>query len=394
MSTGLAVRQKSDLQTYLEHNVGEIAAACLNFKLEAKTILALCNVLAYKTPDLLKCTKDSVLNSVVQAVSLGFDLSPSAGEAYLIPRWNKNINGFECQFQPGYQGLVKLAIGSGKVNVVQAVLVCAKDKFDVSYSPEVSLVHKPFMTGPRGDITHVYAWAKLATGERVIEIMEIAEVDAIMNRAQAKGGPWKTDKGEMTKKTVVRRLCKMLPKTPALTKALEAHDAIFGLESANSESDTPAIADNGTGVGSGKYASEEQAETYLADMGAYVERRNLQWYDRWTNKETGEVPEKLAPHLATRRMADDHLTAFAEANGMLATGSRPEGGLKSRQEGRLAAIPYYRSEKERNQLKRELKLFLDEREQAALIELRRDHPELFAEEAANMADDEWEEGGD
>ena len=74
--------------------------------------------LVYRTPKLQECTRDSIFSSILQASELGLDLSPPMGEGYLIPRWNGRAKVLECQFQPGYRGLVALARRSGEIAMI------------------------------------------------------------------------------------------------------------------------------------------------------------------------------------------------------------------------------------------------------------------------------------
>jgi len=58
--------------------------------------------------------------------------------------------------------------------------------------------------------------------------MTKAEIEAIRNRSRAgKSGPWVTDFAEMAKKTVVRRLSKMLPLSSEIMRHVEADDDQF-----------------------------------------------------------------------------------------------------------------------------------------------------------------------
>ena len=60
-----------------------------------------------KNPAIMKCSKGSILQSVMEACSMGLVPNSIEGLAYLVPYGNK------CQLQPGYKGLMKLAMQSG-----------------------------------------------------------------------------------------------------------------------------------------------------------------------------------------------------------------------------------------------------------------------------------------
>ena len=64
---------------------------------------------ATKQPELLKCTQESVLQSVMDAAQTGLDISASRGDAALVPFFNSRSRKHECQFVPMYRGLARLA---------------------------------------------------------------------------------------------------------------------------------------------------------------------------------------------------------------------------------------------------------------------------------------------
>ena len=60
-----------------------------------------------RTPKLLECTPETLLNSCMTMASLKLMPSGVSGEAFVLPYKNKGV--MEAQFQLGYQGLVTLA---------------------------------------------------------------------------------------------------------------------------------------------------------------------------------------------------------------------------------------------------------------------------------------------
>jgi recombination protein RecT len=167
-------------------------------------------------PALLDCTPASLLGAVMQAAAWGLELDPVLGMAYLIPYREK------CQLIIGYQGLIELARRSGDVRNVIARAVYANDKFEYRYGTTEVCIHEPFRGAERGELAFVYAVASLATGEKVFDVMDMHEVERHRDRSMAKNsGPWKTDYEAMAKKTVVRRLCKFLPRSVELGQALQ-----------------------------------------------------------------------------------------------------------------------------------------------------------------------------
>lgn len=168
-----------------------------------------------RTPEILECSQVSVFGAIVQAAQLGLEPDGILGQAYLIPF--KRV----CQLIPGYKGLVKLARNSGELSTIYARVVHEKDAFKYAYGLSDVLEHVPELSGDPGDITHAYAVARLKDGSVQFDVMSATEIEAIRRRSKAgNSGPWVTDWAEMAKKTVLRRLCKMLPASIELQRAV------------------------------------------------------------------------------------------------------------------------------------------------------------------------------
>jgi recombination protein RecT len=183
-----------------------------------------------KTPKLLECSRESLMMSIMQAAELGLEPGGALGEGYLIP-YNckvKDADGKErwqqqCQFIPGYRGLIALARRSGQIVSLEAHVVHTKDTFACQLGLNPSLEHTPAWeeTDP-GALRFVYAVAKLKDGGTQFEVMSKVQVEAIRGRSKAGTfGPWVTDYEEMARKTVVRRLFKYLPVSVEMAQALE-----------------------------------------------------------------------------------------------------------------------------------------------------------------------------
>jgi recombination protein RecT len=221
------------IKAMLEKSLDRLEAAASSC-MTPERIVQVVTTLVYRTPRLQECDPASILASVMRATSLGLDLEPAMNEAFLVPRWNKKVNGYECQFQPGYQGLRKLALQSGEISYIQSRLVHEGDEFRYEFDPDLKFRHVPCLRADRGPVTHLYNVGKLKSGDPVIEVMTAEEVEAIHRRsesyvtAKSKGwteqGPWVTDWNEMGKKTVLKRNCKALPRSLSLAQAIDADD--------------------------------------------------------------------------------------------------------------------------------------------------------------------------
>lgn len=68
------------------------------------------------SPELMKCTNDSILRAALRAASLGLSCDPALKQAWIVPYNKKANDGWvkEAQFQPHYKGLYTLAMRTGK----------------------------------------------------------------------------------------------------------------------------------------------------------------------------------------------------------------------------------------------------------------------------------------
>ena len=163
-----------------------------------------------KNPAIMKCSKGSILQSVMEACSMGLVPNSIEGLAYLVPYGNK------CQLQPGYKGLMKLAMQSGHFSKIWSVPVYENDHHFkiIAGSDNPRIEHVPNVDAvDHGKLIGCYACAKIkGEDDTYHEYMSRAAIDRIKARSKSgSSGPWKTDYEEMARKTVLRRLLKSLP---------------------------------------------------------------------------------------------------------------------------------------------------------------------------------------
>ena len=170
-----------------------------------------------KTPKLLDCTQESVIQCLLNCSSLG--LEPDGRRAHLIPYGNT------CTLIVDYKGIVELAKRSGDVSNVFAQIVCANDNFEWENG---EVTHKIDFRTPRGEMYAAYATITFKDGTKQSDVMTKDEIDAIRKRSKSgQSGPWLTDYNEMAKKTVFRRASKWITLSPEVSDALEAEDDLI-----------------------------------------------------------------------------------------------------------------------------------------------------------------------
>jgi len=191
-----------------------------------------CVIAATQNPYLWGATQSSWLIATTKAAELGLDFTGAKGEGYLVPFNNRKEGTLEAQFMPGFKGLLNLARRSGDLRSIEARLVHEGDLFKVAMGTDSKIIHVPCMTGNKGAVSHVYAVAKLKDrdADPLFEVMDVAEINKIKNLSKASGkGPWVEHWGEMAKKTVIKRLLKLLPlSTELVHRAVEYDNEQFG----------------------------------------------------------------------------------------------------------------------------------------------------------------------
>lgn len=174
-------------------------------------------------PKLAECSQVSFLGCVLSAAQLGLEVNTPLGQAYLIPRKNRQ-GAQECTIQIGYQGFMDLARRSGEVAAIYAEAVYPGDVFEYELGLEKKLRHKPSEDDGRESkrLTHVYAVAKLKNGEALFQVLTWSQVERYRKRGASGGGtstPWDTDYEAMAKKTAIRRLFTWIPKSAEMASA-------------------------------------------------------------------------------------------------------------------------------------------------------------------------------
>lgn len=174
-----------------------------------------------------RCSPDSKFKAMMEAVNL--NLMPNTADQYcaLVPYKG------ELQLQPMYKGGIELAYRSDQVRTIKADNVFPEDDFD--YDDAMNTIsHKKNLTVDRTDIkriTAVYAVARLKNGEIMFEVVSPSEIEKIRKESVKAGSvdsPWSKWPERMYRKTALKRLIGILPKSAAdnrLSKFVQIDDA-------------------------------------------------------------------------------------------------------------------------------------------------------------------------
>lgn len=166
-----------------------------------------------RNPKLGECTRDSLLGGLLTCAQLRLEPNDPRGLAYLIPFENRKQRTVEAQLVIGYKGLIDLAYRSGQIKTIAAEPVHENDEFTEQRWPR-RLTHKA-AAGDRGKVVTYYAAVEYKDGGQDFAVMSVDEVerhrDLYSKGYQRDDSPWKTAFDAMARKTVLRKLAKMMP---------------------------------------------------------------------------------------------------------------------------------------------------------------------------------------
>jgi recombination protein RecT len=237
-------------------------ALCLPKHLSVERVCRIALTEFRKTPLLRECEPMSFIAAVMVASQLGLEIG-ILGSAYLVPFKNMKKGIVECNFIPGYRGLIDLARRSGNIISISAEIVYENDFFEFEKGLNEKLVHKPVLT-EKGKMIAAYAVAKLKDGGAQFVVMSKTEIDNVKAKSKSQSGPWVSEFEAMAQKTVVRRLFKWLPSSVEMQKAaaLDEHNEI--------------------GI-------QDIKEALIVDIPEGVLIEHLEYDAEEVNKETGEI---------------------------------------------------------------------------------------------------------
>lgn len=176
--------------------------------------------------DFSKCDATTVARALMKGAYLGLDFFNK--ECYAISYGGK------VQFQTDYKGEIKLAkkYSINPIKEIYAKLVRTGDEFEeIIVNGEQSLNFKP-MPFNNAEIIGAFAVVTFKDGSMIYDTMSVSEIeDTRKNFSKMPNGQaWKNSPGEMYKKTVLRRICKLIELDFDNKEQIEAFDDGGGFE--------------------------------------------------------------------------------------------------------------------------------------------------------------------
>jgi recombination protein RecT len=186
-----------------------------------------------RTPKLAECDPRSVFAAVIQASQLGLE-PDTLGRSYLLPYkqnkkvGNKWVTTMECQFIPGWKGLVDLMNRSGQGTVYTGVIFSDQEYEYVDGSKrELKITNETSLVDPT-QITHAYAVGYVKGGVfPIIELWRMAKVVKHRDRYNKVGDKhYSFENLEMyARKVVLLQVLKYMPCSAELVTAMALNDA-------------------------------------------------------------------------------------------------------------------------------------------------------------------------
>lgn len=183
---------------------------------------------ATSRPDILRATKESLVESIRDAAMFGLEPVGATGDGSIVVYQEKRKelrtrgdgSTFEIEvsvptahFQPMYRGLLKLARRSDEIAYIDAAVVFAGDIIELEGGSDPFVRHVPAIPRDAGaKPIMVYAVAELSNGKKYVDWMTQAEIEVSRKQSRAKDAmAWTSFWTEMARKTILRRLMKRLP---------------------------------------------------------------------------------------------------------------------------------------------------------------------------------------
>lgn len=194
--------------------------------IDIETLERAANNALMRNPDIASCDPTSVYDSVMRCAQDG--LIPDGKEAAIVVYGGKG--GKKAQYQPMIDGVLKRLRQSGLIENIAAKAVFEGDDFDYWFDEDGEHVkYRPdFNAAGDRKFKLAFAYAKLAGGEMVVEVMNKSEIDRVKGSSRAGSssyGPWAQWYDRMAVKSVLHRLARRLPsssETAAMVQSLES----------------------------------------------------------------------------------------------------------------------------------------------------------------------------
>ena len=226
MNDPKAIAKKKEFPRMLEQFKAEIARA-LPRHLSPDRMARIALTAFRRTPKLEECDPASIFASVIQASQLGLE-PDMLGRSYLIPYYNNQKKRMECQFIPGWRGLVELMNRTGQATVWTGVLYEGqKYIYQQGDDPKLTVLEEGDEDNPDG-FAYAYAIGRVkGTEYPVIERWSANRITKHRDRYNKVGkAHYSYSNWQMyARKVVLLQVLKYMPASAELSMAIALNDA-------------------------------------------------------------------------------------------------------------------------------------------------------------------------
>jgi len=168
------------------------------------------------------CTQESFAGALLTASALGLEPGVN-GECYLVPYRDNRRHVVECQLIIGYQGIVKLFWQHPRAARIDAQWVGANDEFRYTKGLNPTLEHVP-ARGNRGEPVYFYAIVEVTGAQPLWDVFTADEIKTLRRGKVGSSGDIKDPQHWMERKTALKQVLKLAPKTTRLDVAIRSDD--------------------------------------------------------------------------------------------------------------------------------------------------------------------------
>lgn len=168
------------------------------------------------------CTQESFAGALLTASALGLEPGVN-GECYLVPYRDNRRRVVECQLIIGYQGIVKMFWQHPRAARIDAQWVGENDEFRYSKGLNPILEHVA-AKGDRGKPVYFYAIVEVTGAQPLWDVFTAEEIKELRRGKVGSSGDIKDPQHWMERKTALKQVLKLAPKTTRLDTAIRADD--------------------------------------------------------------------------------------------------------------------------------------------------------------------------
>jgi recombination protein RecT len=183
---------------------------------------------------LQRATPLSLAGALMTASVLGLEPNTPTGDCWLVPYENRKAGRgpdgefpVEAQLIIGYQGLVRLYNNSPAAGEIFAEAVYPEDQFEWARGTSPFIDHRPHpeARAENSEPTHYYAVAILQNGSHPFVVLTADEVKTLRRGKVGPSGDIPDPQHWLERKTALRQLTKLLPKSTELALAARVDES-------------------------------------------------------------------------------------------------------------------------------------------------------------------------